>query len=281
MSPSTPSAANCTATMNSVEPRISDWMWPSPSPSTKNQTKRAQMTAPTSRRDGRGDHEQPQRLVERVDAEDRDPVAADVRPHRREQARLARLRVGPDRDVVDGDQHLARLDDRLERVGELGDDLDLDRRLAVVGAEARGGVGDAGVGRAPHDRAAPALEQLLGGREVLDLVGLAVADDHVGVPLEDRRHQLRDVGADVLVVGVGVDDDVGAELEAGVEARLEAGGEPAVVGEAHDVVDAARARDLDGAVGRAVVDDEPLDLVDAGDRARQVARASRAASPPR
>jgi len=37
--------------------------------------------------------------------------------------------------VVDGDQQLARLDDRLERVGELRDDHDLDGRLAVVRAK--------------------------------------------------------------------------------------------------------------------------------------------------
>ena len=43
--------------------------------------------------------------------------------------------------VVDRDGHLARLDDRLERVGELGDDLQRQRGLAVVGAEAGGRVG--------------------------------------------------------------------------------------------------------------------------------------------
>ena len=158
----------------------------------KNQRKRAQIHGPE--RVTRGHHEeQPQRLVERVDAEDRHAVAAHVGPHRREQARLARLRVGPDRDVVDGHQHLARLDDRLERVGELGDHLHLQRGLAVVGAEAGGGVGHVGVRRAPHDRAAPALEPLLERREVLDPVGLAVADDHVGVALEDRARPAWDV----------------------------------------------------------------------------------------
>ena len=74
----------------------------------------------------------------------------------------------------------------------------------------------------------------------------------------------------VLVVGVGVDDDVGAELEARVEPGLEAGGQALVVRQPDDVVDAVRARDLDRAVGRAVVDDEPLDLVEALDLARQV-----------
>src|SRR3712207_8368632 len=43
------------------------------------------------------------------------------------------LRVGPDRDVIDGDELLARLDDRLERVRELVDDDELQRGLAVVG----------------------------------------------------------------------------------------------------------------------------------------------------
>ena len=32
--------------MNSVAPRISDWMWPSPSPSMKNQANRTQSTTP-------------------------------------------------------------------------------------------------------------------------------------------------------------------------------------------------------------------------------------------
>jgi hypothetical protein len=48
---------------------------------------------------------------------------------------------------------------------------------------------------------------------VLDVLDLAVADDHVGVAGEDRLDELDDVAAVVLVVGVGVDDDVGAELE--------------------------------------------------------------------
>jgi hypothetical protein len=117
---------------------------------------------------------------------------------------------------------------------------------------------------------APPLEHLLDRREVRDLVGLAVADHHVRAPLEDRRHQPGDVGTRVLVVGVGVDDQVGAELEAGVEPGLEARREALVVGQTDDVVDAARARHVHRAVGGAVVYDEPLDGVDARDLARQV-----------
>ena len=104
---------------------------------------------------------------------------------------------------------------------------------------------------------------------MLDVLDLPVAHDHVGVAGDDRRHQVRDVGRAVLVVGVGVDDDVGAELERRVESRLEAGGQPLVVGELDDVVDAVLTRDVDSPIGGAVVDDQPLDLVDAVELARQ------------
>ena len=172
--------------------------------------------------------------------------------------------------MVDGHDHLARLDDRLERVRELRDHVQLQRGLAVVGAEAGGGVGHGGVGGAPHHGAAQPLEALLQRREVLDAVGVAVAHHHVGVAGDDRLHQLHDVPAVVLVVGVGVHDHVGAELQAGVEPGLEGGRQPLVVGEPHDVVHAVRAGDVDRVVGGAVVDHEPLHAVDARHLARQV-----------
>ena len=74
---------------------------------------------------------------------------------------------------------------------------------------------------------------------MLDVLDLAVADDHVGVAVEDGRDELADVPTVVLVVGVGVDDHIGAELQARVQAGLEARGEALVVGEADDVVDAS------------------------------------------
>ena len=110
---------------------------------------------------------------------------------------------------------------------------------------------------------------------------LAVADDHVGLAGEDRRDQLGDVGAAVLVVGVGVDDDVGAELEAGVEPGLEAGRQALVVGQADDVLDPVLAGDLDRAVGRAVVDDQQLDRRRSRRSGAAGRRSSPAASPPR
>ena len=65
---------------------------------------------------------------------------------------------------------------------------------------------------------------------MLDVLDLSVADDHVGAPGQDWRDQLRDVGGPILVVGVRVDDHVRAQLQGGVDSRLEGGGKPLVVG---------------------------------------------------
>ena len=133
-----PSASSCTAAMNRTAPRISDWMWPELSP-WKTQSIRNGLQAHQRQH---GDHrrqggEDAQRLVAGVDAADRQAVAAHVAPGRVEQPRLPGLGVGADLDLVDGDQHLPGLDQALERVGEVVDDQQLKRRLAVVGAEAR------------------------------------------------------------------------------------------------------------------------------------------------
>jgi hypothetical protein len=122
---------------------------------------------------------------------------------------------------------------------------------------------------AHHPRTDP-LQPLLQRGEVLDARHLAVADHHVSASVENRADQPQDVRSVVLVVGVGVDYHVRAQLQRGVYARLEAGGQALVVGQAHQMVDAVGPRDGDRIVGRAVVDHEPLDDVEARHLARQV-----------
>ena len=210
------------------------------------------------------------RPVHAVGADDDGAVAADVAAHRAEQARGAGLRVGVDGDVLDGEAGVAGLDDGLEGVGEAVVDEDGGGGLATDGPKAAGGVAHGGAAGAADHVGAPALEDALEPREVGELVGAAVADDDVGAALEDRCDEAGDVGAAVLVVGVGVDDDVGAEAEAGVDAGGVGDGEAAVAREAEDVVDAELGGVLGGAVAAAVVDDEDLDAVDAGDAAREI-----------
>ena len=79
-----------------------------------------------------------------------------------------------------------------------------------------------------------------------------------------------DVGAGILVVGVRVHDDVGSQAQRGFDAGHEGRREPAVLREAHDVVNAQLRGFLACAVGAPVVDDEHFDHVDAVDPAGQI-----------
>ena len=94
----------------------------------------------------------------------------------------------------------------------------------------------------------------------------ARAVDHVGAVLQERAHQAGVVARVVLQVGVLEDDQVaGGRGDAGADR-----GALALVLLVLDVADAVRvlggelAQDLAGAVLRAVVDDDDLDLADAG-----------------
>ena len=103
-----------------------------------------------------------------------------------------------------------------------------------------------------------------------DRVDSSIADHEVGLALQDRGDEFGDVLARVLSVGVGVDNDVGAEAQAGVQPGGKASGQPAIAGKADDVVDAALSSDGDCIVGAAVVDDQCFDAVYPVDVAGQV-----------
>ena len=94
---------------------------------------------------------------------------------------------------------------------------------------------------------------------------LPVPDGDLGLAAQDRCDQVADALLRVLVVPVGVDHDVGAELQRPLDAVVERPAEAAVAGVPDEVGDPVMLGDLDGAVGGAVVDDQHDDLVDARD----------------
>jgi hypothetical protein len=103
----------------------------------------------------------------------------------------------------------------------------------------------------------------------------AITDDDIGLPGQDRRHQLADILAAILVIGVSVDDDVRAGCQRRIQAGGEGGRQPSVAPVAHDVVNTQLSCYLDGAIRAAVVDDQVLDRVQAGQLHRQVANCFR------
>jgi hypothetical protein len=110
---------------------------------------------------------------------------------------------------------------------------------------------------------------------VAQLGNVAIADDDVRLATEQRGDQARNFARRILVVGVGIDDEVRAGLERGIDAGDECGRQPLVAAETHDVLDAALVRHISGAVARSVVDDQHLHDVDPGDRSRQIGEGRR------
>ena len=152
------------------------------------------------------------------------------------------------------------------------EDVDLHGGFARERAEAAGDVADADARGQTDGPAAEALQETLERRHVRRLRHFAIADDDVRAAAHDRRDELRDVGAGVLIVGVGVDDDVRAEAECGVDAGQEGGCKSAMRLELHDVRRAGFARGVGGVVGGAVVDDDGFDGGDAVDFLRNIAK---------
>ena len=90
---------------------------------------------------------------------------------------------------------------------------------------------------------------------MLGLVDRPRTDDDVGLVGQHRCCELGDVGTAVLVVCVGVDDDVGTQAQACIEAGHETHREAPIHRVAHHMVDTVLTSDFCRIVGRAVVDD--------------------------
>ena len=54
-----------------------------------------------------------------------------------------------------------------------------------------------------------------------------IADHHIGFPADERGNQRGDISACVLIIAVCVDDEIGAELERGINAGGDRAASPA------------------------------------------------------
>ena len=94
-------------------------------------------------------------------------------------------------------------------------------------------------------------------------INRTLANHNVGFPFKDRADKLGDVRAVILVVRVGVDDDVRPKMQAGVQPGHKAACQPLVALEADNVVHPKAPRLRHGAVAAAVVDDQGFNLINA------------------
>ena len=184
-----------------------------------------------------------------IAAHDRLRGAPHVLEDVREQTRFARLRVGLDGNTRDTQALVSGLNDRLHAVAELSDDVQSDEGLARVRSEAARRVGQVGLGGEVHHTATHPLHDLFETREMRDRLGLPVPDDDVRLTSQDGLNQVGDSLLRVLVVAVGVDDNVRAVLEGVVDTVAERPGEAHVAGVEDEVLDPQLPCYLDGSVG--------------------------------
>ena len=153
--------------------------------------------------------EEPERPVGREHTQDGERVPPDVAPGRSHEPRVSRLRIRPHRYPDSSERAEPGLDRRFDRIRVPVDDNQIERGLPAVGAEAGSRVERSSSARKLDDTRAQPLELALHPGELGVLVRAPVPDDDVRVSGEDRSDQVRDRGRVVLVIRVGVDDDVG------------------------------------------------------------------------
>ena len=102
---------------------------------------------------------------------------------------------------------------------------------------------------------------------MIDRPNFAVAYNHVGLSIDDRLDKLGDVVAVVLVIRVGIDDDIGSMLERELKTGHERESETLIVTEGKDMISSLAQRQLGRPVAAAIVNDEPFHNVKARNRA--------------
>lgn len=222
-------------------------------------------------RDGEVD-EHLQRLVHGVDPENVYGRFSDVLEDVFEEAGGAGREIGRDGHPFDLQAFLVSLDDRIYDIAEFAGDIELEEGFAVVGPESAHAIRKILSRDEAEDHVADSLETALVPFEVSDLGGPPVSDDDISLSFKDGLHQIRDELSGILVVGIGVDEDIGPVFEGILYPGLEGKSESAVLLEIHDVVEAEAFGHLHGAVGRTVVDDLVLDDLDSWDGFREICK---------
>lgn len=137
------------------------------------------------------------------------------------------------------------------------------------GAEAAGRIGDVGFARHAHYPAAQLLQQFLNRREVLDGFDGSGAHHDIGTMFQNGQRQRGYVVGVVLVVGIGIDDDIRPPAQAGIKTCHEAACQTLIAGMPDDMIDTIRPRHRHRVVRAAVVDDQPFDGIKSRHFARQ------------
>ncbi len=116
--------------------------------------------------------------------------------------------MGFDRDVYGGQAQFSRLDDVFHRIAIAGQADHAQSSFARVSPKSAGRIGHGRAGNGSDDPASPRLQQLLDRRELFDGPSLSITDDDICLALQHWRYELGNVLLRILVIAIGVDDNV-------------------------------------------------------------------------
>lgn len=189
------------------------------------------------------------RPIHDVGANDGGGRFAHMLPGAFEQSRFSRLRVGVYGDAGDGQAFVARLDYGFHAVAKHSDGVQFYQRFARVGSKATSCIREVGAGGQVDNAAAKALQPFFERRKMFNLVRLPIGDNDVRSAIDNRLHQISNAFLGILVVPVGIYDDIRAQLQRPLHPVAKRDAEASVAAVAHDVLDTELARDGDGFVG--------------------------------
>ena len=188
-----------------------------------------------------------------------------IAEHAAKKSGRAQLPIGTNRDRGHRNFVPSSLDNGFQRVCIFIHHVEPHGRFAAVCPKAAWGVRDIGIRRLSDDPTPEMLEFFLERREMLGLVDGALPDHNICLAFQDWTNQFLDIVSAVLVVRVGIDDDIGTVSQAGIQSCHEAFCKAFVASEVYDIMDAPSFGNLDGVVFASVVDDEIFDGINAVD----------------
>ncbi len=187
-----------------------------------------------------------------------------------DQAGRAFRRVG-----LDGDERYPHLpypglDQGLEGVGVVAQHHGFQRHFPGDCSEAAGGIRDLKPGSSRDHPAADGLQGSLMRRKMRQGTHAPVADHHLRLTRQNRLDKFLNILGAVLVIGVGVDNHIRAQPQAGIQAVGESLGQAQVPAEVHNMVSTGLTCGFGGVIRAAIIHHQDLYAVKTCHRFRKL-----------
>jgi len=105
---------------------------------------------------------------------------------------------------------------------------------------------------------------------MLDAIDLTIAYDKLGFSIPNRRDDFFNAAPTILIIAIGVHDNICAKLQALIDPDRKGMGQSAIKWQPYDMVNAARPGNFRSPIRTAVIDDQKFDFIEAFYFTRQI-----------